>query len=169
MKKILPIVLLGSMISTTQQTQCLALRDVTDFFKKPMAMIATTILGSAIFRFYMKRPCADPSRFETEKLKEASQKKDFKKIISQLLYFIDDVIIGRRGRGSTVKVMPDGKTLDIGAAYDEMGLGGKIHSYFIPISKTLAFMLALRKFLEKAEDGIDAWRYYMGYDEDAII
>jgi len=162
MKKIISIVFLGAMIGTASQTQCISLSEVWNNLwgsikEHPSRAIAATVMGATLFRFYTKRACANPSRFETQSLKEALQNGNFKEMFNQLWYFIDDVIIGRKGRGSTIKVLSDGKTLDIGPSYNEIGLGGKIHANYKSIAAALAFMATIKTFLSNTNDGIDTW------------
>jgi len=154
MKRILPIILSASLFGTFAQTQC----NICDLVKEnPLRALAATVAGATILRFYMKRASSDPSRFETAKLTEAVKNGSFSEMISQLWYFIDDVIIGRQGKGSTIKVQSDGKTLAVGKSHPEIGLGGKINANLKALTTALAFMITVKKFLDKSDEGMNAW------------
>jgi len=128
--------------------------------KKSLKLLATGALIAATFRFFMKEPSNDPVRFDQEALKKAVNDNDYKEMAKQVGYFLDDVVIGRSGKRSSVRVDEKGK-LDVRPGKNPMGVGGNIHLYMPALTKTLAFVLTFQAFKKSALEGLNSWREFV--------
>ncbi|MFC1842547.1 hypothetical protein ACFLYU_02725 [Candidatus Dependentiae bacterium] len=160
-KKLLSFVLLGSILGSFTQTQCVSVKDVLRTMKKSAIVASSALFGLAIYRFFSKKSVKEPkSRFEEEQLSKDTW--------NQIWYFIDDIFIGQSYKKASVKVVKEGEktNLDINLGAPPSGMLGHIHANVYPIGKAICFFAVLNKMLEKWKKGFCAWKYYTGYDSN---
>ena len=128
--------------------------------KNKIAILAGT---AAVFRFNQKRSCDDPARYDRSKLNKETLLNNPKEFFKHLWYFIDDAVIGRAGKSSSMKVKVDKTTGEVETNWDPgaepQGFGGYAHSNIVsPFAKTIAFPVKLLTTFGTAAVGFAAWK-----------
>lgn len=169
-KKISLILALAILLGATTPLQCTLSSKITNVAlkimpKKKHLMLSTAIATVAtMFVFYSRTPGKYELKFKKDELKQAFKDKDFKKIVIQTYNFFSD-LLGCKGSSSTIKVVKNGDKIDLlvneGAA--PVGLGGYIDSKLRNVMKALSFIIAVRKFGEDLNVGLDEWKDFVGY------
>jgi len=131
--------------------------------KNQVKVVAAMAGVLAAFRFFMKEPSGAAIRFDKQTFLDSIKDKEIKEAFQQAWYFLDDVVIGRAGKRSSIRVTPDGKKLDVRPGFWPIGLGGYTHMYLPAATKALGFVIALNIFKKAMTDGKDAWKDFVGY------
>jgi len=111
--------------------------------KKSFKILAVTALVLGIVRFLTKKPSNEPSRFNYRKLLS-------REIMCQVWYLVDDLIIGRPRKSSTLKWDESG-TLTVGGEYEKLGFGGYI-SDILKSTKGALSLVAILVALDRMKD-----------------